>query len=368
MDLVYFSPVNWISFEQRPHKFVRWYHSKYGAQVLWVDPYPTRLPSLKDVYRLGSKENITSSSELNWLKVVNPGGLPIEPLPGSSVVNGLFWKKIMHELDQFAKDESVIFGVGKPSLLSLKALRQHGSLFSFYDCMDNFPSFYSGVSRISMDLREKQLADRVNHIMVSSSFLVNKFKQYNRKISLVLNACDSAGLPSISSIDKVQESAVLGYVGMINDWFDWQLLIGLAESNPSYCVRLIGPVQVPCQKTLPSNVEMLPACRHSLAIEAMSKFSVGLIPFKLNELTETVDPIKYYEYRGLGLPVLSSKFGEMAVRNEQDGVFFMSAESDLQKAVREAVLYKAADDDVNIFREENSWSHRFNSIDFLPTH
>ena len=33
MQLVYFSPVPWASFAQRPHKFVEWFHARCGAIV-----------------------------------------------------------------------------------------------------------------------------------------------------------------------------------------------------------------------------------------------------------------------------------------------------------------------------------------------
>lgn len=44
MQLVYLSPLPWDSFSQRPHQFVEWFHNKHGGEVLWIDPYPTRLP------------------------------------------------------------------------------------------------------------------------------------------------------------------------------------------------------------------------------------------------------------------------------------------------------------------------------------
>ena len=34
-----------------------------------------------------------------------------------------------------------------------------------------------------------------------------------------------------------------------------------------------------------------------------------------------MDPVKYYEYRGMGLPVLTTRFGQMASRTRADGVY-----------------------------------------------
>lgn len=78
----------------------------------------------------------------------------------------------------------------------------------------------------------------------------------------------------------------------------------------------------------PANIKLLPECSHASAIAAMATFSVGLIPFKLNRLTASVDPIKYYEYRALGLPVLCTRFGEMALRDKEPGVWILDEDSD----------------------------------------
>ena len=43
------------------------------------------------------------------------------------------------------------------------------------------------------------------------------------------------------------------------------------------------------------------------------QFDVGLIPFKLNELTRAVNPIKLREYLAAGLPVISTPLPEVAI-------------------------------------------------------
>ena len=365
MNLVYFSPVSWNDFEQRPHKFVKWYHEKYKADVLWVQPYPTRLPLMKDFYRLKEQRGLRQSVNASWLKTVTAPALPIEPLYGSSVINGFFWKKTYESVDAFIRNGECCIGVGKPSALAIRLLRKYSALFSFYDCMDNFPAFYQGVSRRSMERREKVLANLVNKIMVSSSSLRPKFDTHINDVSLVLNACDVDMLPEVEDLSR-SESVILGYVGMMNDWFDWSLVVALAKTDPSVVIRLIGPVRTPYQGVLPRNVEVLPACDHASALKAMEDFSIGIIPFKVNELTASVDPIKYYEYRALGLPVLSTGFGEMAYRQKEEGVFLVDESSDLQASVRVASTYVLDSNDVKNFRCQNSWSGRFDSSDIFP--
>jgi hypothetical protein len=49
MRLIYLSPVAWNSHIQRPHQLVEWFHNETAGEVLWVDPYPTRLPLWRDL-------------------------------------------------------------------------------------------------------------------------------------------------------------------------------------------------------------------------------------------------------------------------------------------------------------------------------
>ena len=52
MRLLYFSPVPAGSYAQRPHFMVRAWLDWGVESVLWVNPYPCRLPQWRDVRRL----------------------------------------------------------------------------------------------------------------------------------------------------------------------------------------------------------------------------------------------------------------------------------------------------------------------------
>jgi hypothetical protein len=98
----------------------------------------------------------------------------------------------------------------------------------------------------------------------------------------------------------------------------------------------------------------------------MQDFDVGLIPFKRTDLTASVDPIKYYEYRALHLPVLSTCFGEMALRQGQSGVFLTNKHSELSRMARAAIASKCEIKDIQQFRTVNSWKARFDAAGILP--
>lgn len=372
MRLVYLSPVPWNSFAQRPHQFVRWFHQQFNAKVLWIDPYPTRFPDLSDVQRVLASKFVQTSTvvgtvkdkenpeKADWLTLVKVPALPIEPLPASGFLQQWFWRKAMAEIDAFVGNTKAQIVVGKPSKLALQVLARYPEMASMYDAMDDFPAFYEGLSSKAMQYTEGTLAARVNKIVISSS-AVSRFSDQADKLSLILNACDSDNLPP--ALPRSEQSPVYGYVGTIGHWFDWDAVVKLASSlimtDPRALVRLIGPVFTPPPCALPKNVQILPACSHARAMQAMQKFSVGLIPFKRKLLTASVDPIKYYEYRSLGIPVLSSDFGEMSLRADEDGVFLYNGESDFTTLLKTCLRHRSSADGLSKFRADNSWAARF---------
>ena len=367
MGLIYLSPLPWNSFAQRPHKFVEWFHGHTGRDVLWVDPYPTRFPKLSDLRRFGKNVDRQTRSYLPWLRVIRPLALPIEPLPGSGILNGFGWSRLFNEMTTFARCRETLVVFGKPSVLALEVLKRLPECRSLYDAMDDFSAFYSGFSRFAMRYREEQLGRRVATLMVSSTALKKRWSGYRADVRLVHNGLDLNILPPLREWgNRVNRNrVVLGYVGTIAAWFDWDWLIALAEARPNDEVRLIGPLFSPSPRPLPSNILILPPCEHEKALVAMRDFDVGLIPFKNNSLTESVDPIKYYEYRALGLPVISTSFGEMAFREEAKGTFISHSPSDAEGLVQQALQYQSIPEESVDFSIHNSWGARFSSAQII---
>ncbi|MDR2334108.1 MAG: glycosyl transferase [Burkholderiaceae bacterium] len=381
MRLVYLSPVPWNSFAQRPHKFVRWFHERTGEPVLWIEPYPTRFPKLQDVKRLQapSEQKILIDTP-DWLQVVKAGALPIEPIPGSAVLNRVLWKPVFNAFDQFSKGGKTCLTVGKPSLLALSLLQRGGHSISLYDAMDDFPAFYEGLSRVAFARRERLIARHIDMIWASSSALRNRWAKHHANVRLVLNGLDLAAMPEPpetrhATLHPAQTGAqptgdeqgkVFGYVGTIASWFDWDWVITLAESRPRDEIRLIGPVFEPAARKLPDNIRLLPEREHEAALAAMLDFDVALIPFKQNKLTGSVDPIKYYEYRALALPILSTDFGEMSFRADEPGVFITGSHASTQSLAERALHFHRDRSQAIAFARENAWEQRFDSARAFP--
>ena len=359
--LVYLSPVPWSSFEQRPHFLVREFIRQTGGRVLWIDPTPGRLPRWRDLYRPRPADQTPGRGGCPPVQVLRPRALPIEPLGVLGGLNAYLWRPALASVRQFAGNHQWTLAIGKPGALAASLLRTFRPDLSFYDAMDDFPEFYSGRSRDTARRLEAEIADRVDRIWVTSRYLERKFSA-SRRTLLVPNACDPESMPA-PTLHRVHPT-VYGYVGTIGDWFDWNVVRLLAEEDDTCEVRLIGPVFARPSRSLPGNVKLLGSCPHGEIGHNLTRFTAGIIPFRINTLTRAVNPIKYYEYRAMGLPVLTTPFGEMTAHAAVDkGVFFLESAGSNTEAIARALSFRETDPEVCAFREANRWSVRF---DFTP--
>jgi glycosyltransferase involved in cell wall biosynthesis len=358
MRLIYFSPIPASAYAQRPHFTVQAWLELGADSVLWVNPYPCRLPRWND-FKLVRGLNVQGTSLDDRISVLHVPALPIEPLPGGPWLNRrLCWRGVWQKLMDFADDpQKTIIGIGRPGALAHAALGELSHHASFYDAMDNFPAFHRGLSRQSIQYYEDAIASKVDLVLASSSYLADKFINRGLNVKKVLNAYRMATLPPWQPVTS--RDVVLGYLGCLGSWFDWPLVIQLARRLPQARLELIGPLHISPPGNLPSNIHLYPACKQSEASDHLARFSAGLIPFRNNTLTAGVDPIKYYEYRAAGLPVLSTSFGEMALRKAEDGVYFLDKTNNLSSLVNMALRHRDDQTTMARFRCDHDWSERF---------
>lgn len=282
-------------------------------------------------------------------------------------MNHVLWRPVLKAIDDFVTPDTHIV-LAKPCALSLQLARRYQGLNVVFDVMDHLSDFFEGRSRRWMRFAETRLAEEVRWIMASSTALTHNLAPHQAKLRTVLNGLS---LPAQSSAllappsTSPAEQQVFGYVGTIDHWFDWEAVAQLAEEHPQARVELVGPCGHYPTVDLPDNVRLLPPIPQHEVYDVLRRFSLGLIPFRLCRLTQYVDPVKYYEYRAVGLPVLSARFGEMAHRGERDGVFFFDDLWSEHIALNQVLASRPDADQTFDFVSQNQWSQRFESVEFL---
>jgi glycosyltransferase involved in cell wall biosynthesis len=106
-------------------------------------------------------------------------------------------------------------------------------------------------------------------------------------------------------------------VGGINAKLDLALLGDVATRRPDWTVTLVGPLgygldagEVARLRALP-NVHLAGVVAPEQVPAVMAGCDVGLIPYKRNEQTRHVNPLKVYEYLAAGKPVVATPLPEL---------------------------------------------------------
>lgn len=326
--LIYLAPVPLESPSQRPHHFVEWARARWGCEVWWVEPYPVRLPRTNDLNRLRQRyhasRNAGGSSlgpvwhDAPWLHVLSLNGIPIEPLPGGRVLLRALHTPVRQQLLELLEQSDTWLAVGRPSGLALDLCSALQGQRVLYDVMDDMPQFSRGLSQRWMQSAHSAMLAQAGAVWGSAAQLVKSMHGQTRAApALVRNGTVLPALALASSETgagtALHASAplVLGYVGTVASWFDWKALMRLAEALPHARMEIYGPLETRPPAALPPQVRLLAPVPHTHVFGLMRHWHAGLIPFVRNTLTASVDPVKYYEYRACGLPVLTTLFGEM---------------------------------------------------------
>lgn len=110
---------------------------------------------------------------------------------------------------------------------------------------------------------------------------------------------------------------VLGFFGAIAEWLDFDLIVQVARAAPDWQLQFIGKVEhQPDQLGCLPNVRFLPPVSFSELPGAMSDWAAAWIPFRLNELTRGVNPLKAREYLAAGLACHCTPLPEVAALGE----------------------------------------------------
>ena len=107
---------------------------------------------------------------------------------------------------------------------------------------------------------------------------------------------------------------IIGYYGALARWFDYGLLRSVAAARQDLKFVLIGPDFDGSLKRSGLrhllNVHWLGAKSYGELPSYLRHFDVGIIPFKLNQITHATSPLKLFEYMAGGKPVLVTPMRE----------------------------------------------------------
>jgi glycosyltransferase involved in cell wall biosynthesis len=289
-------------------------------RVLWVNSVGNRAPraTARDLKRLGHK----LLQALEGLREVEPGIHVLAPLAvplfGQSWVQELNGRVLELQL-QAAMNR---LGMTDPLAISFlpgaaPAFARLQAQLHVYYCVDEFAAFEGAGDAIAQ--QEKSLIAHSDLVICSSERLQRAKERLHPRVALVRHGVDlqhfrratDSTLP-LSGLMRDLPRPVLGFVGLIANWVDQELLGAVAEHFAAGTLVLVG--REDCDTTLlrtHPNIVFLGRRPYAELPSIMKGFDVGLVAFRENELTDASNPLKAREYVAAGLPVVSTPIPEV---------------------------------------------------------
>jgi beta-glucosidase/6-phospho-beta-glucosidase/beta-galactosidase/glycosyltransferase involved in cell wall biosynthesis len=197
-----------------------------------------------------------------------------------------------------------------PMALELAQRLEPGRLV--YDVMDDLASFKDAPE--GLVLRQRRLLAQADVVFTGGPSLDRSIRrQRQRGVHLFRSGVETEHYAQSRTLRKSRERPVAGYVGVVDERVDLDLVARLADELPDWTVRIVGPVAKIDPGSLPrrDNLEYPGMARYEDLPAVMAGFDVALMPFALNEATRSISPTKTLEYLAAGLPVVSTRVADV---------------------------------------------------------
>ena len=217
-----------------------------------------------------------------------------------------------------------------------------------YDITDDWISLtQKGWLRRLTAAQDKDLCQKADAVIVCSPKLFAMKQPFTKNQHLIANGVDAQHYARVQdNALPLPEAArqwpkpVLGYTGTIHpDRVDVGLVEALARKFPAGTVALVGPnlLSAPDAARLSSlgNVQMTGPVPYAEIPSYMRAFDVCLTPHRMTAFTESLNPIKLWEYLAGGKPIVSTDVA--GFRDFPQLVRLAATEADFLQAAEDAL-------------------------------
>lgn len=188
-----------------------------------------------------------------------------------------------------------------------------------YDVTDDWTQFKQSPEMERLTIaQDNALCRRADAVIVCSQQLYDLKRDLARNLHLVPNGVDAAhyreALDGIGPLPEPADrwaSPVIGYTGTIHpERVDVTLIESLARSFPQGTIALVGPDMLSAtdrERLLAHpNIALIGPIPYLNLPKIMRAFDVCITPHRMTPFTESLNPIKLWEYLAAGKPIVST--------------------------------------------------------------
>lgn len=299
MNILYLSHIDWFWIKQRPQFLAQELSKKHNVDIYYQPSY--------------IKNNLQSHSDFTKVNK-----LPKVPLKNRFNIlfkcNNYIQKKWINKIIK-NKDYDAIYITHPEFYPLIKDI--HNRII--YDCMDDYSGFFSinDIRYSRYKTYEFNLCNLDNIvILASSNALKEKLNKITDKdIKLIRNGLKDDFVFKLKHnesniITKVKTSKkIITYIGTIAEWFDFSILKEKTDPNIEY--HIYGPKDVN-DDNFNDQIIYKGILEHEDIVNVAAKSDALIMPFVVNDLIKSVDPVKLYEYISFNKPIICCYYDEIS--------------------------------------------------------
>lgn len=341
-DIVLLSTADWDNpfWTNKQHVAVEL--SSLGYKVFYIDSLGLRAPSFnkKDmsrVFKRVSKLFAAPKKKRENLWVWSPVTLPWNKYKLIRAFNKLYLKWMVNFWTRYLKFKDKVMWTYNPLTKRLVDVSDYKSLI--YHCVDEIKA-QPGMPVTILEEAENELIKDADIVFVTSPNLYESRKKINPNTHYHSNVADfnhfnkslTVDFPRPIDIRDIQ-GPVLGFIGAISSYkVNFELLSYIASHRPNYQIVLIGLVGEGDPATDISilkehkNIHLIGPKSYNELPAYLKYFDVALLPNVINSYTDSMFPMKFFEYLAAGKNVVSVNL--KAIQGFKDYVNISSTNDD----------------------------------------
>lgn len=193
-----------------------------------------------------------------------------------------------------------------------------------YEYIDEIHEDISGyIPQAARKAFQTVLENEVCMVVATADKLVKEVgKHRTTNFTLVTNGVDYTHFSQSFTREEIPDEIkgmvdegkpIIGYFGALAKWVDIDLLVEMARMRPDLNILLIGwkfSNDLRWRSINESNITIIGPIDYSILPRYAFWFDVCMIPFLINEITESTSPIKLFEYMALGKPIVTTAIPE----------------------------------------------------------
>lgn len=290
-------------------------------RVLWVEAAGMRRPDFgsgKDLARIGRKARALFARATPRRPGLWSYSPPALPFPGSRIAArlnaALYTATIRREMQQLGMHGEPIIWVYVPHVAPwIRGFRRAGLV---YHCVDRWDAFQD-YDAAQMARCEEEICREADLVLASAEDLAARCRGYGATVHYVPHGVEHAHFAAALEDGPLPDDLAaipgprVGFFGLIHEWVDIELIGALAD-RLDFSFVLIGDSNQDLSRILERrNVFHLGRKPYAELPSYCRGFHASIVPFRVSELTLSVNPIKLREYAAAGLPVVATALPEI---------------------------------------------------------